>query len=79
MKFEVKQSSLQLTYYMPRQYIFFFFFFLFSYFFLSHSRNDYFNNKVDYTFGHDNEEDGLNLSFQISYEGHIAYFHDLRY
>lgn len=44
--------------------------------------NDDFNNKVDYTFGHDDDENGLNPSFQISYEGlylHIAYFHDLRY
>lgn len=56
------------------------FFFLFFPIFFFHMRgNDDFNNKVDYTFGHDNEEDGLNLSFQISYEGlylHIAYFHD---
>lgn len=31
--------------------------------------NDYFNNKVDYTFGHDNQEDGLNLSVQIPTRG----------
>lgn len=32
-------------------------------FFFHIQGNDYFNNKVGYTFGHDNEEDGLNLSF----------------
>lgn len=47
----------------------FYFVFLFYDFFLLYSRNNYFNRKVGYTFGHDNEEDGLNLSVQIPTRG----------
>lgn len=57
MEFEVRYLLVQPVAYLP--YVgsrFFFFFFHIQ-------GNDYFNNKVDYTFGHDNDEDGLNLSF----------------
>lgn len=37
-------------------------------FFFHIQGNDHFNNKVDYTFGHGDDEDGLNISFQISHE-----------